>query len=118
MQGKLGRGGGASSDRRWRSIRATSMRSSIWRWPSETRGQLDVAKETLLSALTIEPRNAAAHYNLAQSVRSDRMSRPAPWSTTASFSKTRAPSMRARAAAVRARIEPRCPGLPSDHVRD
>jgi tetratricopeptide (TPR) repeat protein len=68
-----------------------------------TAGQFDLAKETLLKALTIAPRNAAAHYNLGQLY--DQTNEPArAVEHYRTFLDTAGAERVSRAAAVRARI--------------
>ena len=65
--------------------------------------QPEVAKETLLRALSIAPRNAAAHYNLAQLY--DQSNEPArAIAHYRTFLETAGTEQASRAAAVRARI--------------
>jgi tetratricopeptide (TPR) repeat protein len=78
--------------------------------------QLEVAKETLLAALTGSPRNAAAHYNLAQLYdQTNEAARAADHYRK--FSSTPEPSTR-RTPPPSACVSRRFPGFPSDHVRD
>jgi tetratricopeptide (TPR) repeat protein len=68
-----------------------------------TGRQFDLAKETLLKALTIAPRNAAAHYNLGQLY--DQTNEPArAVEHYRTFLDTAGAEHVSRAAAVRARI--------------
>ena len=54
-----------SSASRWPRIRATSSRSSTSRSCRRSGGRIADARDLLRRALTIDPRNAGSHYNLA-----------------------------------------------------